>query len=98
MSEVAEQTWVPAVEHQASWSAVFSLTLGVFGLVTAEFLPASLLTPMARSLDISEALAGQAVTATATVAFFAGLLAAVVTRGLDRRMVLMGFSTGLPRR
>ena len=45
----------------------------VFALVTAEFLPASLLTPMARSLDVSEALAGQAVTATAVVAFFAGL-------------------------
>ncbi len=36
---------------------------------------------MARALGVSEALAGQAVTATAVVAFFAGLLAAVVTRG-----------------
>ena len=72
---------------------MFALALGVFGLVTAEFLPASLLTPIARELGISEALAGQAVTATAVVAFFAGLLAAVVTRGLDRRLVLMGFST-----
>ncbi|MCW6510235.1 MFS transporter [Lichenifustis flavocetrariae] len=93
MSEYAERTWAPAAEQQASWPAVFSLTLGVFGLVTAEFLPASLLTPIARALDIPEALAGQAVTATAIVAFFAGLLAAVVTRGLDRRRVLMGFST-----
>ena len=93
MSQYAEPTWTPAVEQQASWPAVFSLSLGVFGLVTAEFLPASLLTPIARALDISEALAGQAVTATAIVAFFAGLLAAVVTRGLDRRLVLMGFST-----
>ena len=92
MSQYAEPTWTPAAEQQASWPAVFSLALGVFGLVTAEFLPASLLTPIARSLDISEALAGQAVTATAIVAFFAGLLAAVVTRGLDRRLVLMGFS------
>jgi predicted MFS family arabinose efflux permease len=68
------------------------LTLGVFGLVTAEFLPASLLTPMASGLGISEALAGQAVTATAIVALVSALLAAVVTRGLDRRIVLMGFS------
>ena len=93
MSECAERTWTPPAVDQASWPAVFSLTLGVFSLVTAEFLPASLLTPIARSLDISEALAGQAVTATAVVAFFASLLAAVVTRGLDRRLVLMGFST-----
>ena len=93
MSDYVEATWAPAAEPRAAWPAVISLALGVFALVTAEFLPASLLTPMARSLDVSEALAGQAVTATAVVAFFSGLLAAVVTRGLDRRVVLMGFST-----
>ncbi len=103
MSDYAETLSTPASAEQArgeqpqaqhaSWPAVFALALGVFGLVTAEFLPASLLTPIARELGISEALAGQAVTTTAVVAFFAGLLAAVVTRGLDRRLVLMGFST-----
>ena len=82
----------PAVAQSAAWPAVWALALGVFGLVTAEFLPASLLTPIARALDISEALAGQAVTTTAVVALVAGLLAAVATRGLDRRLVLMGFS------
>ena len=30
------------------------LALGVFGLIVAEFLPASLLTPMASSLGVSE--------------------------------------------
>ncbi|MCB8882173.1 MFS transporter [Acidisoma cellulosilytica] len=92
MSDCVEPNWSVAVPEKASWPAVFSLTLGVFSLVTAEFLPASLLTPMAASLHISEALAGQAVTATALVALVAALLAAVVTRGLDRRLVLMGFS------
>jgi predicted MFS family arabinose efflux permease len=74
------------------WLAVFSLTLGVFSLVTAEFLPASLLTPMAATMHISEALVGQAVTVTAAAALVAALVAAVVTRALDRRVVLMGFS------
>jgi predicted MFS family arabinose efflux permease len=37
-----------------AWRAVYSLGLGVFGLITAEFLPASLLTPMAASLGVSE--------------------------------------------
>lgn len=92
MSDYAERTWSWEVPEKASWSAVFSLTLGVFSLVTAEFLPASLLTPMAASLRISQGLAGQAVTATAMVALVAALLAAVVTRGLDRRIVLVGFS------
>ncbi|VFR94160.1 major facilitator superfamily MFS_1 [plant metagenome] len=73
--------------------AVFSLAMGVFGLLTAEYLPASLLTPMAADLGVSEALAGQAVTVTAVVALFAGLLVPGLTRALDRRVVLLGFST-----
>jgi len=75
-----------------AWMAVFSLAMGVFGLLTAEYLPASLLTPMATDLGVSEALAGQAVTVTAVVALFAGLLVPGLTRGLDRRAVLLGFS------
>lgn len=75
-----------------AWMAVFSLTMGVFGLLTAEYLPASLLTPMAAGLDVSEALAGQAVTVTAVVAMFSGLLTASLTRRIDRRIVLLAFS------
>lgn len=76
-----------------AWMAVFSLAMGVFGLLTAEYLPASLLTLMATDLDVSEALAGQAVTVTAVVALFAGLLVPGLTRSIDRRWVLLGFST-----
>ncbi|WP_339540797.1 MFS transporter [Pseudomonas sp. RA_5y_Pfl1_P24] len=76
-----------------AWMAVFSLAMGVFGLLTAEYLPASLLTLMSADLGVSEALAGQAVTVTAVVALFAGLLVPGLTRGFDRRWVLLGFST-----
>lgn len=76
----------------AAWMAVFSLAMGVFGLLTAEYLPASLLTPMASDLGVSEALAGQAVTVTAVVAMFAGLLVPGLTRNLDRRVVLLAFT------
>jgi predicted MFS family arabinose efflux permease len=61
-------------------------------LITAEFLPASLLTPMAASLGVSEGMAGQAVTATALVALVTGLLITPATRKIDRRWVLMFFS------
>lgn len=89
----------PAFAHEgeptgAAWTAVFSLAMGVFGLLTAEYLPASLLTPMAADLHVSEALAGQAVTVTAVVALFAGLLVPGLTRRFDRRVVLLSF-TGL---
>ncbi|MDR5858702.1 MFS transporter [Halomonas eurihalina] len=76
-----------------AWSAVFSMTLGVFGLVTAEFLPVSLLTPMASDLGISEGMAGQTVTATAVIALVTSLLITAATRRIDRRHVLLGFST-----
>lgn len=76
-----------------AWMAVFSLAMGVFGLLTAEYLPASLLTLMAADLGVSEALAGQAVTVTAVIALFAGLLVPGLTRSIDRRWVLLGFST-----
>ena len=55
-----------------AWAAIVSLSLGVFGLVTAEFLPASLLTRIASDLQVSDGSAGQAVTATAVVAAIAG--------------------------
>jgi predicted MFS family arabinose efflux permease len=51
-------------------SAVISMSLGIVG---AELLPASLLTPMAADSRISEGLVGQAVTVTAGVAVFASL-------------------------
>ncbi|WP_337063436.1 MFS transporter [Raoultella ornithinolytica] len=75
-----------------AWRAVYALALGVFGLIVAEFLPASLLTPMAASLGVSEGMAGQAVTATALVALATGLLITPATKNIDRRWVLMFFS------
>ncbi|CAN7723317.1 MFS transporter [Bosea sp. LjRoot9] len=81
-----------ADEQSPAWAAIFSLTLGVFGLVTAEFLPASLLTPMAADIGVSDGAAGQTVTATAVVAIFAALFTSILTRGLDRRLVIWGFT------
>ncbi|WP_435245554.1 MFS transporter [Streptomyces sp. NRRL F-5630] len=76
----------------SSWAAVLSLAVGVFGLLTAEYLPASLLTPIASDLGVSQALAGQAVTVTAVAAMLSGLLTASLTRKIDRRLVLLGFT------
>jgi predicted MFS family arabinose efflux permease len=79
--------------HKPAWNAVFALSLGVAGLITSEFLPVSLLTPMAKDLSITEGIAGQAVSITALVAMVASLLTAIVTQRMDRRKVLMAFST-----
>ena len=80
------------IQTRPAWGAVFSMSLGVFSLVTAEFLPASLLTPLAEGLNISKGAAGQAVTVTALVALLTSLFISVAVRGIDRKWVLMGFS------
>lgn len=68
------------------------MALGVFGLVTAEFLPASLLTGIASSLDVSNGAAGQAVTATAVVGAIAAPCMPLLTRNLDRRLVMVALT------
>jgi predicted MFS family arabinose efflux permease len=40
-------------EQKPNWNAIWSLTIGVCGLIIAEFLPAGMLTPMARDLGVS---------------------------------------------
>jgi predicted MFS family arabinose efflux permease len=92
VSKSAQSAAAPSPRKAPAWGAVFSMMLGVFGLVTAEFLPASLLTPMARDLGVTEGMAGQAVTATAIVALATSLLVATLTRRIDRRIVLLTFS------
>lgn len=82
----------PQERSDPAWGAVVSLALGVFGLVTAEFLPASLLTPLAQDLRISEGTAGQAVTATAIVAAIAAPTMAIATKRIDRRHVMVGLT------
>ncbi|PKR89780.1 MFS transporter [Pleomorphomonas diazotrophica] len=96
-------------EGRARWAGVASLSLGVFGLVTAEFLPASLLTPMSQDLGVSLGAAGQSVTMTAVVGAVAGPAIVVGTSRFDRRLTLLAltamlilssfiaaFATGLP--
>ena len=82
-----------ASEHaRPNWSAVFAVAFCVACLITVEFLPVSLLTPMAQDLGISEGLAGQSVTTTAFVAMFASLFITSMIRSTDRRYVVILFS------
>lgn len=84
---------VSDTSSSANWAGIASLALGVFGLVTAEFLPASLLTAMANDLGVTDGAAGQAVTATALVAAGAALTIPVFTRNFDRKRVILALTT-----
>ncbi|MCS5732369.1 MFS transporter [Herbiconiux daphne] len=78
---------------RTSWLGVASLGLGVFALVMAEFLPASLLSRIATDLRVSEGVAGQSVTVTAIVAALAGLALPVLLPRIDRRLVMLGLTS-----
>ena len=75
-----------------NWSAVFAVAFCVACLITVEFLPVSLLTPMAQDLGVSEGVAGQSVTVTAFVAMFASLFITHIIGKTDRRLVVIAFS------
>lgn len=76
----------------AAWWAVFAMSLGIFGIVGAEFLPASLLTPMATDLNVTEGMAGQSVTATAAFGFLASLFISLIAGERNRRNILIFFA------
>jgi Arabinose efflux permease len=92
MISANHDSFAPDSKQPPAWGAVVATALGAFSLVTAEFLPASLLTPIAADLSISEGVAGQAVTMTALFGFLAGLLISSAARAVDRRHLLMFFS------
>ena len=75
-----------------AWSAVLALTLCVATLIASEFMPVSLLTPIATDLQITEGQAGQAIAVSGMFAVLASLCISPVTRGIDRRSVLLSLT------
>jgi predicted MFS family arabinose efflux permease len=80
------------IKNEPKWMAVYAISLGVAGLITSEFLPVSILTPIARDLQVSEGAAGQSISVTALIALFSSLFIGILTRKIDRRWVLLSFS------
>lgn len=76
----------------ARWSAVLAMTLCVFTLVASEFMPVSLLTPVASDLGVSEGLAGQAISISGAFAVLTSLFITRLAGDLDRRLLLLGMT------
>jgi predicted MFS family arabinose efflux permease len=76
-------------EHPARWSAVLAMTLCVFALVASEFMPVSLLTPVAADLGVSEGLAGQAISMSGFFAVVTSLFVARLAGAMDRKVLLL---------
>src|SRR3982751_3758841 len=62
------------------WGAVFALTLCVATLIASEFMPISLLTPIATDLHMSEGRAGQAIAVSGVFAVITSLGISSATR------------------
>ena len=73
----------------ANWGAVIALSLGAFALVASEFMPVSILTPIAADLAITEGQAGQALAVSGAFAVITSLSLTALTRNLDRKPVLL---------
>ena len=72
--------------------AVLSMALCVMVLIASEFMPVSLLTPIASDLRMTEGLAGQAISISGVFAVLTSLVIAGVTARLDRRTVLLSLT------
>jgi predicted MFS family arabinose efflux permease len=84
----------PTTSQTGGWGAVFALTLCVSTLIASEFMPVSLLTPLASDLRLTEGQAGQSITVSGVFAVLTSLFIASATRGVDRRTLLL-WLTGL---
>jgi predicted MFS family arabinose efflux permease len=76
-------------QEPAAWGGVFAMTLFVAALITSEFLPVSLLTPIASGLHITEGQAGQSIAVSGVLAVLASLLTSSVIARFDRRQVIL---------
>lgn len=76
-------------EKTASWSGVFAMTLCAFALVASEFMPISLLIPVAADLKISEGLAGQAISVSGAVAVITSLCLPALAGAANRKTLLL---------
>jgi len=74
-------------------SAVLSMSFCVAMLIAAEFMPVSLLTPIAADLNATDGMAGQAISISGLFAVLASLSTASFTSRFDRRSVLLGLTT-----
>jgi predicted MFS family arabinose efflux permease len=87
--DMAPTAAMAAPPRSTSWSAVVCMSLLTFVLVASEFLPVSLLTPIAADLTITEGQAGQAIAISGFFAVITSLFGNSLLSRLDRRTVVL---------
>jgi predicted MFS family arabinose efflux permease len=96
---ISTDALVGADEHEvtaqpAHWGGVFAMTLCVFALIASEFMPVSLLTPIAADLRVSEGLAGYGIAISGAFAVLTSLSISALAGSMNRKTLLLTL-TGL---
>lgn len=85
------QTSSRDAEH-AHWGGIFAMTLCVFFLIASEFMPVSLLTPLARDLGVTEGMAGQGIALSGALAVLTSLFLSRLAGNMNRKHLLSGMT------
>lgn len=88
-TEIPRETGSPT----AYWGGVFAMTLCVFALIASEFMPVSLLTPIAVDLLVTEGLAGQGIAISGAFAVLTSVSIAWLAGTMNRKTLLLGLTT-----
>jgi predicted MFS family arabinose efflux permease len=75
-----------------AWGAVIAMALSATILIASEFMPVSLLTPIARDLAITEGHAGQSISISGLFALVTSLFISAIIGVSDRRRVVLIFT------
>jgi predicted MFS family arabinose efflux permease len=78
-----------ATAVRSHWSGVFAMSLCVFALIASEFMPVSLLTPMAADIHVSAGRAGYGIAISGTFAVLASLSISAVAGTMNRKTLLL---------
>ncbi|QEZ43019.1 MFS transporter [Cupriavidus oxalaticus] len=82
-----EETMQPAY-----WGGVFAMSLCVFTLIASEFMPVSLLTPIAADLHVTEGIAGQGIAISGAFAVLTSLSISAIAGSMNRKTLLLGLT------
>src|SRR5688572_27433474 len=73
----------------AHWGGVFAMSLCVFTLIASEFMPVSLLTPIASDLNVSEGLVGYGIAISGVFAVLTSLSISSLAGTMNRKTLLL---------
>lgn len=82
----------PSETQPTYWGGVFAMSLCVFALIASEFMPVSLLTPLAADLQVSGGMVGQGIAISGAFAVLTSLLITRLAGNLDRKTLLLGMT------